>query len=568
MFIRYIFYNGLVFFLLITGFASCNRDFLNIVPKDQLSAESIFADASGGDLFLNDVYNSLPDAVTTASCCNYDAFENWSDNSVCSFHWAMSWQLSVARSYGPANYNPGLYNHDYPAMPFMYDKMYGFIRKCNLFIGSVSAAPEKFPEDWRKQRIAEARFLRAYFYQMLWIAYGGVPLVTETLNRQLQGDSIFLPRSTAAATCKFITDELGAISNDLPENNTKGSNNEGRATKAAALVLKGWVELFNKQYAEAASTNKQIIDELGNGQPYDLFSDYNGQFMAENNNNKETIFAFQHLAGSKGAYQSSYFGPKGSFGGWGAMQPTQNLVDDYAMANGRPITDPASGYDPQHPYSNREARFYQSIIYDGAVFAGQTFSMKQGAEFARDLGKENNTGYYRRKGIDERLKGNLSLEGSNYIFFRYAEVLLNFAEARIENGLIDQDVIDAIDKVRIRGGLPTLQQTYNRSLSQQELRELVRRERRIEFAFENKRYWDLIRWRTATTLLNQPLYGVDITNQNGIWVYNTRGLVHTQQFFDKNYLFPLYQGWIDANPQIKKQNGGADGWVNGQNSGY
>ncbi|MEC5143000.1 RagB/SusD family nutrient uptake outer membrane protein [Chitinophaga sp. 212800010-3] len=568
MFITNNFRNWYRLLLLTLLLTACNHDFLEVTPRDQLSAESIFADAPGGDIFLNDIYNNLPDAVTTASCCNYDAFENWSDNSVCSFHWAMSWQLSVARSYGPANYNPGLYNHDYPAMPFMYDKMYSFIRKCNLFIARINETPQKFPDDWKKLRLSEARFLRVYYYHLLWMAYGGVPLVTELLNRQEQGNAIFKPRSTSAETYKFMTDELAAIANDLPADNTRGSVSEGHASKGAALALKGWIELFNHQYVAAAATNKQLIDELGNGKPYDLFPDYNAQFMAENNNNRETVFAYQHLSGAKNAYQSSYFGPKGTFGGWGAMQPTQNLVDDYVMANGRPISDPASGYDPAHPYKNRETRFYQSIIYDGTVFAGQTFNMKQGEEFGRDLGKENNTGYFRRKGIDERLKGNLALEGSNYNFLRYAEVLLNFAEARIEAGQIDQDVVNAIDKVRVRGGLPTLQQTYNHIPAQQELRDIVRRERRVELAFENKRYWDLIRWRTAETILNQPLYGVDITKENGVWVYNTRGLVHTQQFFPKNYLFPLYQGWIDANPAIRQQNGGADNWANGQNAGY
>ena len=119
-----------------------------------------------------------------------------------------------------------------------------------------------------------------------------------------------------------------------------------------------------------------------------------------------------------------------------------------------------------------------------------------------------------------------------------------------------------------RSGLPTLQDTYSRSLNQSELREVVRRERRVELAFENKRWWDLIRWKTAEVVLNQPKYGVEITQQSGQWVYNTRSVVHTQEFLQRNYLFPIYQGWIDANPEIKSQNGGPDNWSNGQNPGY
>lgn len=546
--------------------SSCKKDFLEITPRDQLSAETVFSDQSGADLFLNGIYGSLPDE--DAQSYNYDAFENWSDNSVCSFHWAMSWVLGIAKSYNAASNNPGLYNHDYPAIPFMYNHTFGRVRRCNLFLAEVEKNASRFPEDWKKKRVAEARFLRAFLYHKMWMAYGGVPIVTKVLNQTEQGGEIFQPRNTSEETFNFIQQELAAIANDLAVSNLKGTPDEGRAGKAAALALKGWVELYAHKYEEAAATNKQLIDELGNGNPYDLFADYNGQFMEGNNNNKESIFSYQHDPGSRSSYRNSYYGPKGNFNGWGAMQPTQNLVDDYAMANGLPITDAASQYNPDKPYENREQRFYQSIIYDEVVFAGQTYRMKTGEQFAKNPAAENNTGYFRRKGIDAGLIGNLGKDGANYNFIRYAEVLLNYAEASIEAGVTDNTVIQTIDKIRTRSGLPTLQNTYNRTLTQPELREIVRRERRVELAFENKRWWDLIRWKTAEVVLNQPKYGVEITQQGGVWKYNTKSLVHTQQFLQRNYLFPIFQGWIDANPEIRKQNGGPDGWVNGQNPGY
>lgn len=548
--------------LLAISLLACKQSFLDITPKDQLSAETIFADTGGGDLFLNDIYNSLPDA--DAGSYNYDPMENYGENSVSGFQWAMSWQLSISRNYGPNSLNPGLYNHDYPAMPFMYDKMYARIRKCNLFIQQVQQHSANYQADWIKKRIAEARFLRAFFYHEAWMAYGGVPLITVPLNRTTQGNDIFKPRSTAAETYQFIVDDLTAAAADLPV-----ELGGGRATKGAALALRGWVELFAHKYKEAAATNQQIINEMGNGNPYTLFADYNNQFLVENNNNSESIFAYQHSVPLRASSKSTYFGPKGEYGGWGQMQPTQGMVDDYAMSNGLPVTDPASGYDPARPYENREPRFYKSILYNGAVFAGKTYDMKKGGEFALNPGAENNTGYFRRKGIDERLKGQTNLDGSNYIFFRYAEVLLNFAEASIEMGETGAAATDVIDKVRQRSGLPTLMNTYHRTLSQSELRTVVRRERRVELAFENKRYWDLIRWRTAEAVLNQPVYGVEITDAGGGTLnYNVKVVVHKKQFFTKNYLFPIYQGWIDANPVIKAQNGGPDNWTNGQNPGY
>ena len=551
-------------FLLLFVVSSCSNDFLEVTPRDQLSSETVFSDQSGADLFLNAIYGSLPDEE--GKSYNYDAFENWSDNAVCSFHWSMSWTQSVARSYGAGSLNPGLYNHDYPAMPFMYNHVYARIRKCNLFLKLVEEHADNFSTAWRTQREAEVRFLRVYFYHQLWMAYGGVPLVTDVLHQASQGDDIFKPRSTSEETYNFMVTELDAIAKDLPIDNTAGSADEGRAGKAAALFLKGWIELFAGNHAESAVTYKRLIDEMGDGKPYDLFEDFHSQFLEGNNNNKETIFAYQHEPSTRTGYRNNYYGPKGNFNGWASMQPTQNLVDDYAMANGLRTTEAGSGYDESAPYENREPRFYESIIYDGVQFAGQVYQMKEGQQFARNPAVENNTGYFRRKGIDPLLVGNLHKDGANYIYFRYAEALLNYAEASIEAGDVSQPVIEAIDKVRLRGGIPSLQDSYGRALTRDELREIVRRERRVELAFENKRWWDLMRWRTAEEVLNQPIYGVDIRQQGGQLVYDTRAVVHTQQFFERNYLFPIYQGWIDSNPKMKAQNGPE--WVNGQNPGY
>ena len=548
---KYKYFNYIILISLFITTVSCNKRFLDVVPTSQLSAETIFGDKSGGDLFLYDVYNGLPDAESMPGY-NYDSFESWADNAVCRFSWSMSWQNGIARSYG-ANTYTGLYNHDYPAIPFLYDKIFVRIRKCNVFIKNVTEKAANFPDTWRIPRLAEARFLRAYYYHQAWMAYGGLPIITEPLDRLTQGDSIFQPRATFDETFKFITNELQSCANDLP--NEVGS---GRATKGAALTLKGWCELFAGHYDLAAATNKQVID-LG---VYNLFPDYNQQFFAENNNNNESIFAYQHIPGTKPSGRSALFGPSGDYNSLGCMEPTQNLIDDYRMSNGLPITDPNSGYDPNQPYLNREPRFYQSIIYAGSVFAGKTYSI--GDLF--NPGLQNQTGYSRRKGIGEQLHVNpwgASQEGSNFVYFRFAEVLLNYAEAKLELNQIDASVIGAIDQLRLRGGIPSLEDTYLRStFSQSEMRTIIRNERRIELAFEVKRYWDLIRWRTAEVILNQPVYGINI--ENGMYV---KILVHSMFFTaPKNYLFPIYQPWIDSNPVMKKETNAE--MTNGQNPGY
>ena len=536
--------------VLLTGL-SCSESFLEIVPKDQLSSETLFANSSSADFFLNDIYSSLPDAEAPGV---RDPMEGWSDNVTGRLTWVMSWIGSISRSYGPSTNNPGLYNHGYPAIPFKYDDVYARIRKCNMFLEKTDQYAANFSQSWLTQRRAEVRFIRAFHYHNLWMAYGGVPLIKEVLSRQLQGDQIFHPRSSSDETYQFIVSELEAIAPDLP--NEVGT---GRATKGAALTLKGWCELYNKKFEAAAATNLAVMN-LGT---YQLFNHYNNQFLTTNNNNKESIFAYQHLSGTKNSGRSGDYGPM-PLGA--AMQPTQSLVDDYVMRDGLPIgVSPL--YNPDAPYENREPRFYQSIVYDGSEWKNKTYYTRKGGNYARSSPAEIHTGYFRKKGINDGVTEINVLEGPNYVFFRYAEVLLNYAEAKIELNQIDPAVLEAIDRVRSRAGLPRLRQTYTQQeLTRDELREIVRRERRIELAFENKRYWDLIRWRIAEQALNQPKYGIDITEESGKLVYR-KGIVHDMVFYpQKNYLFPVFQGWIDQNPAIKNQN--SSEFNEGQNPGY
>jgi hypothetical protein len=155
------------------------------------------------------------------------------------------------------------------------------------------------------------------------------------------------------------------------------------------------------------------------------------------------------------------------------------------MANGLPITDPASGYDPQKPYENREKRFYQSIVYDGSTWLGDVMIMKQGVGSlnATDLNNSSistRTGYYIRKGINPKYAtASNNLNSANWIIFRYAEVLLSYAEARNEATGPDQSVYDAINAIRRRSELPDL----TPGMDQSQLRTAIRRERRVEWVY-------------------------------------------------------------------------------------
>lgn len=538
-------------------FVACKKDdSLDIIPRDRLSDATVWTDQNTADLFLNDIYGKLPDGNNW-----YDPTENWSDNSVCGYNWPESRNIIQEASYNPAT---TIFIVGYGRLPYDWRLLYSYIRKCNIFLESVAAS--ELTEAYKKSRIAEVRFIRAYFYQWLWMFYGGVPLVTEVLNSTEQGDAIFIARSTSEETFNFITAECAAVAADLPKVAAQG----GRVTQGAALTLKGWCELFAGKFAASAATNKQIIDEFG-GSTYTLFSDYASFFMPENNNNKEGIFFRQYLPRVWGGRADAYYGPTFTKGGaetsWGAIGPTQEMIDSYFMANGKPITDPTSGYDPQNPYANREKRFYQSIVYDGTWWYNDTIYTRRGigSKNEIDLADKDdatNTGYYIRKRLNDRITlgadnwNNPGTSAQNYYYFRYAEVLLNYAEAQNEAAGPDATVYAAINQIRDRAELPDL----DPGLSQSQMRDAIRQERRVELAFEDKRYWDLVRWRTAHIVLNTPVHGISITGTPGAFTYTPVSIAGgSKKFFEaKNYLLPIPQYAIDQNPKLQGQ----------QNPGY
>ena len=528
---------------------SCN-EFLEVTPKDRISDAVIWSDEIHADLFLNNVYAGIQGPFGT----HYPA-ENWSDNSMNGV------ALTAQTLYAISAYTPSDILRGWDWSVNSEWNYYDFIRRANVFIENVSKSND-LPEDWKDKRLAEARFLRSYFYSILVTHYGGVPIITNVLNYSTQGDEIFIQRNSVEETFQFIIDECGEIANDLPL-----KADAGRASSGAALALKGWIELYwasplynenndKTRWTAAAETNKRIM-ELG---VYDLFPDYGNLFMEENNNNIEVIFVKPYLGGTPlGSSKEGLHGPAYSQDGialsWGAINPTQELVDEYSMENGLPISLPESGYDSQNPYENREKRFYQSVFYDGSEWLGETLIMKQGlgSPNATDLSSSNertNTGYYSRKGMHPKyaVPAHNQLSSANFIIFRYAEVLLSYAEAQNEAVGPVESVYNAINQVRERSDLPPLRS----GMSQDEMRTAIHRERRVELAFEEKRWYDLLRLRIAEEKLNGHLHAMVIEMKDGEWTYNVVPASGGERIFypGKNYVLPIPQSAIDRNPKL------------------
>ena len=271
---------------------SACEDWLEIEPKDRFGDTTVWGSEENADMFLNDIYNQLPHLNNETQ--NLDQY---SDNSYVGAEWMNARTTIYTGALSPTSWIPGPWdmwkwgrqnNDDAKGQ-------YERIRSCNLFITKVTESD--FSAEYKKERLAEARFLRPWFYHYLWMAYGGVPIITEVLDNNVSTD-IFYPRETAQKTFEFIDKELDEIKDDLPPR--RSGSDLGRASKGAILTLKGWVELFHaselrnpgkdkKRWEAAAATLKDVIDL----QVYHLQPTILDLWTEATNNNDEVIFDFQ-----------------------------------------------------------------------------------------------------------------------------------------------------------------------------------------------------------------------------------------------------------------------------------
>ncbi len=240
-------------------------------------------------------------------------------------------------------------------------------------------------------------------------------------------------------------------------------------------------------------------------------------------------------------------------GAWGGFSPTQNLVDAYEMKNGKMITDPASGYDPQNPYKDRDSRLDQSILRNGSQWKGVVVETFDGGNAQNPAnGDRTKTGYGLKKLLDEQyVTADQVYQGgdNDWIYIRYAEVLLNYAEAQNEAVGPDASVYKAINDVRKRAGQPDLA-----GLSQSQMRESIRNERRVELCFEEHRFWDVRRWKLGQTYFGVPVNRVKVTKTGATFNYTIQEL-EKRTYKDFYNLLPIPQSERDKNPNLSQNTG-------------
>jgi len=517
----------IVFASLLMG---CSKDFLDRYPKDALSPSTFWKSKKDADLALTALYRGFEssDNLLYRDC--------GSDNGYNNFPWE-GWRPIGDGTVSPSNTGSSYYD-------------YTIINRCNEFLKSA----QDLNFDGKDIYLAQARFLRAYRYYILTVNYGDVPLVTTVFASP---DDAKVPRDDKAQVQQFIETELNAIIPVLPA--SYASAEYGKATKGAAQALLARFYLYFGKYTEALATAKSI-------EGYSLNPSYTGLFDPENEQNSEVIMSVQQVVDLYSIDYIPYL--PNSIGGWSSVVPTQSLVDAFEMNTGLTIEEAkvAGTFDEANPYKNRDPRLRASVIYPGAIFNGSNVYSSIVANDNDYYNKADNaskTGYNFRKYLNYvRPESAYWNSGADVFIFRYAEMLLTIAEAKVELGQIDDELYNAIDAVRERAGMPKTDRTkYN---NQTKLRELVRRERRVEFAGEGLRRDDIIRWKIAPTVMNGQLVGVkkgtilSTPQSNGDYDVSLSingNVIETRSFADKNYLLPIPQTAIDRNPNLEQNQG-------------
>jgi len=541
--------------------AGCSKFSLNTKIDTYATPATIATDRATLFSFANAFYVDLPNGYTALDSNLFDAA---TDDAQQTAKYATEALLFNNGAINPISINMS-------AGEGFYKNMYDGIQAANFFLNySINAGAflmmnrdtvddvvnytrDKLFIGWYR---GEAHIARAFYYAELIRRYGGVPIIDSMFRTS---NSINYHRASYDSVVNYIVSEIDHYKDSLQVNwLTSGYSDQlGRFTQGAALALKARVLLeaasplhnpsndLSKWKAAAAAAYDVI-----NMHMYSLAPDYGSYFIGNNaTTSSETIFATYMPANSQ-METGNY--PISTPGGKSGVTPTQNLVSTYEYI-GTP--------EAANPYANRDPRLNATIVVNGSTWNGRTIDESSGG--TDDMAKANTsrTGYYLKKFLTDNL--NLVQGGTaahQWIIFRYGEILLNYAEAM--NEAYGPDVTNnyslsarqALQMIRNRAStlLPSITAT-----SQSDFRTAVQRERRVELAFEGFRYWDLLRWNQAATVLNQPVQGVAVTKSaNGTTFNYSIVNVASRAFPNAMYYFPFYQGEITKSGEALVQNPG------------
>lgn len=567
-----------------TTLTSCEDafgDFLNKQPSNELTGEQVFGDWALTEQFHFDTYNFLRHGAHRINNSWLDAATDLGETSFATGGTRTTFNIGNYYGGGGANELTATWEHYYRG-----------IRKCNMLINRINDVPKPADlsdEEYERRKtnyISSSRFLRAFFYWEMFLRYGPVPIVTEVLDP----DGDLLSGYTTRPSLKefvvdFIMKELSECEAGLIDYATGwNATYAGQISQPMASALYSRVALYmaSPRYAaesgiswqDAADAAKAFIDTYGAN--FELMKTgntseekYTNMWLlnAYQEANKEVIFYRNDVKiGWSGISMDTPVGEGGS----GGLCPSQNLVDMYDMAdgsapfaqydatgapvynNGVPAINAASGYADATMWANRDPRLAATVLTHGTEWGNGTIDVVLGGR-DNPIGNANSTptGYYVRKYIPENILSNTH-SGSSYrlwAFIRYAEILLNYAEALNELGDPDGLVPDLLDQIRHRAGITGNVADRTDLATKDAMRNFIRKERTIELAYEEHRWWDVRRWGVAVEALSRPIYGVSVSADGTI----ARKKVQDRVFKEHMYLYPIPEAevWktnIENNP--------------------
>ncbi len=546
-------------FFIICVFASCNKKFLDITPNGRITLNDIFNNEDRTGAYLNKVYAHIPSYYWFY---NFYAFlagisDDAHDSDVGNETSSMAHQW-FGNALTPSSDPTG----------DSYSVLWAGIYDANVFLENIDGA--NVTTGNKKMRYkAEAQLLRAFYYLELVKKYGPLPFVDKPFDNSFDYSQLTRP-SFQEVTDKIVNDCDSAINNPALPMRITTDNERGRFTKAIAYAIKSEILLFNAsplwnpsndaaKWQAASNAGQEALQALTANDTYKLFNNYSLYFLHNSDISatpldKETIFE-RPLGGASALINSIPSKP-------GMMKagscPSQELVDSYDMqATGeppilgyqdeqhlQPIVNSASGYDPNNPFDNRDPRFYATVWYNGAIYDmgnGLLHTMATYAGGADQILKtppsrrNTHTGYYLRKFIDPTIPDQNQQNSSNWKKFRLAEIYLNYAEAENEANGPTANVYNAVNIIRERAQMPDLPA----GLNQAQMRDRIRRERRVEFAFEELRFWDVRRWKILDKT-DKYVTGMEpIKNNDGSFSFERFVVRNTNVWQSRYLLFPI-----------------------------
>lgn len=533
------------------GTTGCDDEFLTTLPLDEVADEIFWRTERDFTMAVNGAYRNILDT---------DQFfiDGTSDHLYSKKDWTVNHAYAMGHQDATSGWSANIW-----------ERLYEGISRTNEVLTKLGTGEVELSPEFRAQTEAQARFLRGYFYhELLWL-FGGVPLYTAVPTVEEAREA---SRASRDEVINFVLADLSAAAQGLPTSWSAAES--GRATKGTALAYIARAALYeasHQKYAEGNATRAnemfrvaadaaQDVIELG---VYELFPNYRDLFTYAGEGSSEVIFDYQHVQGVNGWSAFGWFAPH-SMGGVVDIHPTRALVREYRMTDGLTVEE-SPLYDPEPPviengevvslgmYANRDPRLYATVIFPGAEFNGVVFNPYPDSPTADHLDRSNfnntETGFVMKKYVDPQDETERNNSGINIIKMRYADVLLMYAEAKIELGEWDDPSVEAaLNQIRDRVDMPHVTLT-----SQEQAIELVRNERVVELGTEGLRLADIRRWRIAEDVMPGQPAGMDIWDDGEIvTVFGT-----WQRSFSspRDYLWPIPVGERDLNSNLAQNPG-------------